>query len=290
MKKIMALVFAMVFALCPGAFAEGPEMPDLAEYKVLPGEKITLDLDGDGSEEIFSCDIAYDDDAYTETAMVNVIGDGTGAEHFVDLYMAEFYVLDVDADGVYEIFISGDMMSYDFMTVCLHYDGGKLIPVLFEAVAYGEEDELLRDYGWGMLMEVADGKLTLNGTHDILGTYFGSRIYALKDGMFVFADDGLCVFDCDLEDGDIWEYSGLTPVMDIPATFIDAEGNAAEGVIAAGEKFIITSSDKVSVVNFIMQDGRTGSFAVEPDAEAGYGVKVNGVSEWDLFEHLPYAG
>lgn len=289
MKKVMALVFAMVFALSFGAVAEEFDLSMLTDYVVLPGEKVTLDLDGDGSEEIFSCDIAYDDANYTETAMVNVIGDGTGADYLIDMYMANFYVLDINEDGIYEIFISGDQMSSDYATICLQFRDGKLLPVLFEDATRGENsEEALYAYGYGLLMYAGNGTVELNGSQDILGTYFGSRTFALQDDMFVLADDGLWHFTRDLMDEESWEYAGIVPVKDIPVTFV-MDGEETEGVIAAGEKFMVIASDKVSVVQFIMQDGRAGYFAIEPDTEAGYGVKVNGVNEWELFENLPYA-
>ena len=37
------------------------------------------------------------------------------------------------------------------------------------------------------------------------------------------------------------------------------------------------------------EDGREGFFSIAPDAERGWGMKVNGVSEEELFEMVPYA-
>lgn len=290
MKKIMALVCAMVFVLSFGAVAEETELSALVDYVLLPGEKVTLDLDGDGSEEIVTCDIAYDEENYTETAIVSVIGDGAGADHLADMYAANFYVLDVDGDGAYEIFISGDQMSSDYMTICLQYRDGKLLPTLFEDATRGENSgEALYSYGYGLLMEAADCKIKLIGSQDILGTYFGSREFELKDDMFVLADDGMWLFERDYEDAETWEYAAIAPLQDIPADFISENGPGSTGVIAAGEKFIVAASDKVSLVHFVMQDGRSGYFSIEPDTELGYGVKINGVSETELFENLPYA-
>ena len=66
MKKIMALVMVLILMLSVGAVAEDVSL--MADYVVLPGEKPTFDLNGDGSEEIVYFDIAYDDVNYTETA------------------------------------------------------------------------------------------------------------------------------------------------------------------------------------------------------------------------------
>ena len=287
MKNIMALVMVLILMLSVGAVAEDVSL--MADYVVLPGEKPTFDLNGDGSEEIVYFDIAYDDVNYTETAMLHITGDGTAAEYEIELYMSNAYVMDLDGDGVYEIFISGDAMSDDYVTVCLHYDGEQLLPVLFEDANRGENSaENMFDYGYGMLMYADYGMLVLTGSQDILGTYFGSRTFELRDDMFVLADDGLWLFERDYMDDESWDYAGLAPLQDIPVTFV-TEGEESEGVIKAGEKFMVIASDKVSVVYFEMQDGRTGYFAVEPDTETGYGVKINGINEWELFEMLPYA-
>ena len=290
MKKIMTMVLAMMLMLSACCFAEEAQQPVLADYAVAENEELTADLDGDGTEETLMWQIAYDEENYVETVIVSVYGEGKGADYLDVLYMANVYVLDIDGDGVQEIFITGDQMSCDYVTFCLHFEDGKLLPALFEDANRGENSEdALFSYGYGLLLEAADGKVVLNGSQDILGTYFGSRTFELKDDMFVLADDGLWLFERDYMDDESWEYAGIAPVQDIAVTFVDADGNETEGVVKAGEKFMVTASDKVSVVYFVMQDGRTGCFAVEPDTDAGWGIKVNGVNEWELFEELPYA-
>ena len=283
MKKMMVMVLMLM--LCACCFAEEAQQPVLADYAVVQGEVFAADLDGDGAEENMEWFVDFDEENYIETVYLSVYGEGKGADWIMELYTASVYVLDIDGDGMQEIFVTGDFMSSDYATFCLQFRDGKLLPALFEDANRGENSaEALYSYGYGLLMSVEGNRVVLNGSQDILGTYFGSRVFELKDDMFVLADDGLWIFERDLTDAEICEYAALSPLQDIPATI-----DGAEGVIAAGEKFIITASDKVSVVYFAMEDGRTGYFAVEPDAENGYGSKVNGVNEWELFEMLPYA-
>lgn len=287
MKKI--LVMALVFIMGCAGFAE-EELSTLADYAVAPGEEIVLDLDGDGAEEKLAWNVEYDEENYTETVTLSVIGAGSGVDHVVRLYMANVYVMDVDGDGVSGIFVSGDLMSSDYVTYCLRYADGKLVPALFEDANRGENTDGLFDYGYGLMMDAVGGKVELSGAQDILGTYFGSRTYELRDGVFCLTDDGLWVFERDYMDEESWDYAGIVPNQDIPVTFVAEDGTESAGVIAAGERLMVTASDKVSVVHFAMEDGRTGYFAVEPDAEMGWGVKVNGVNENELFDMLPYAG
>lgn len=287
MKKIMALV--LVLMLGTFCFAEEAQETVLADYAVAQEEAVAIDLDGDGDKEKLFLKIIYDDEYYSETVMIT-ISDFIDEEFYYELCMANLYIMDINNDGVQEIFLSGDVMSYDFITYCFHYEDGKLLPVLFEDANRGGNDpDAMFDYGYGMLMSVDGNKIVLAGYQDILGTYFGSRVFEFKDDMFTLADDGLWLFERDVIDEETWEFAGIAPMQDIPVTFI-ADGVETEGVIAAGEKFLITASDKVSVVHFILQDGRTGCFAVEPDTETGWGVKVNGMNETELFEVLHYAG
>ena len=285
MKKMMVMVLVLMLSMF--CFAEEAQQPVLADYAVVQGEVFAADFDGDGAEENMEWFADYDEENYIETVYLSVYGEGKGADWIMELYEASVYVMDINGDGAQEIFVTGDMMSCDYATFCLLFKDGKLLPVLFEDATRGENSaDALYNYGYGLLLTADAGKIELNGSQDILGTYFGSRVFAYDDEteMFVLADDGLWRFERDLTDAETWEYTALSPLQDIPATI-----DGAEGVIAAGEKFIVTASDKVSIVYFAMEDGRTGSFPVEPDTENGNGVKVNGVSEWELFEMLPYA-
>ena len=40
---------------------------------------------------------------------------------------------------------------------------------------------------------------------------------------------------------------------------------------------------------FVTEDGRTGYFGIEPNEEQGWGYLVEGMSEDELFEMVPYA-
>ncbi len=134
------------------------------------------------------------------------------------------------------------------------------------------------------MQAIEDGLLTLCGSQDVLGTYFGTRVFALQNGTFEFADDGLWRFPLD-------EYSwdrALVPTRDIAAIFA-SDGAETEGVIPAGEPFVITASDKTSVAWFQTEDGHEGFFAIAPDAARGWGFTVGGVPEDELFAMVPYA-
>ena len=76
------------------------------------------------------------------------------------------------------------------------------------------------------------------------------------------------------------------PTRDIAATFVE-NGAETEDVIPAGTAFVITASDKTSVVWFQTEDGREGFFPIAPDEARGWGFTVGGVPEGELLKWCP---
>jgi len=289
MKRMFAFIMAMCLCIAGAAFAEDTEI--FGGFALLPGDTAEVDLNGDGAAETIGWQLIEDEENYTEQVVLTITAaDGSAVEWSEYLYMASVIVSDVDSDGVYEIFITGDEMSADYLTYCLHYTGSELLPLMFADTARGAWNGGYYKCGYGYLEAIVDGAVTLSGSQDILGTYFGSRVFGLQHGIFEIVDDGMWRFDnYDFDDPDVWEYVALKPVADINAMFITEDGDEQEGVIAAGERFIVTASDKESVVYFRMQDGRCGYFWVMPDYEWGFGYYIDGVYEDQIFEYIPYA-
>lgn len=288
MKRMFAAILAL--CMCFAGFSLAEESLEAETtfdaVELVPGESAVLDLNGDGTEESIMLEVAYDEETCMETATLSVDADEIWSRVWSCVFDA--YIADVDGDGVYEIFMTGDEASSDYTTCCLQYTGDGCMAVLFADANRGENTGEYLDYGYGMVAGMADGIVTLCGSQDVLGTYFGSRQFALADGRFEFADDGLWQFPRDFEDPELWEsYSVLTATAEIPATFI-TDGLDNAGVIAPGEKLVITASDKSSVAYFTMQDGRIGYLGIAPNVES-WGSLVNGVPEEEIFESVPYA-
>ena len=190
-----------------------------------------MDLDGDGDLETLTFRVAgsdMDGDEHAEIAVEDG-GETTGWNSEV-LFYPSAYAADIDGDGIVEIFVCGDWASADYATYCLHWDGSTFTQLPFaNASRSGDGGDYLY-YGYGYVQAIEDGLLTLCGSQDVLGTYFGTRVFALQNGTFEFADDGLWRFPLD-------EYSwdrALVPTQDIAATFVEG-GAETEGVIPAGD-------------------------------------------------------
>lgn len=299
MKKMLVWMLSLMLVLCSAAFAEEAAVtPDentfFAEDNWFPAGKLEMetaveyDLDGDGTMETVSWKEEPMDENDNE-AVLTVEKDGEKTEYRSGMIaMEEVAVYDLDGDGIFEIFITGDEMSSDYFTVALHYADGKLTKLDFANVDRGDDNEGYEEYGYGYISGLGDNALYLNGSQDVLGTYFGWRAFTLKDGRFETCDDGLWHFDRDLENAESWDWGCLTVKQEVKAVFQN-EGQETEGTLQAGDKLVITASDKTSKAYFATQDGRSGYLQIAPDAEQGWGWLVNGVSENDVFEIVPYA-
>lgn len=280
---ILALLWSVAAAEAP---ANSPE-----RFALTADTAVHLDLNGDGTEEsvLWHCEkVGEYEDESVELTVTSASGDAVTWKSDL-LYFGRVYATDLDADGQIELFITGDEMSADYITHCLRYDGATLTPIPFPDVSRNDENSGMTDAGYGEVTAIDGNTITLTGSQDVLGTYFASRTFALQDDAFQFADDGLWhVRNDGLSEEDLWAYRALTPLKNIPATWI-ADGVETPGEIPAGEKFTITAFDKLNTAYFVTQDGREGRLDVARDTAQGWGWTVNGIPESELFESVPYA-
>lgn len=277
MKKMFCIAMALMLLAC-GAMAETEWLNE--------EQPVQLDLNGDGVQE----ELVWKTDAINEyeEAVEVIVKNANGEMRWgVPMYGMQVCATDLDGDGMTEIFVCGDMMSNDYVTYCLQYDGIGMMQLQFADVNRGTNDGMYYDYGYGRIVRIGDNIIELEGSQDFLGTYFASRVLSLQDGRFESVDDGVWRTTAE-NDQESWEYRALLPVQDIPVTFFGEDGEE-DGILFAGEKVLITGSDKIAVAYFITQDGRAGYFRIAPDTVNGWGLMINGVSEEELFEYIPYA-
>ena len=286
MKRTIAALLALLltFALAP-ALAEDIGFPQAI---TLPeNTPVDVDLDGDGASERVSWAMAPGEyeSVLTLTVETNDAGTLTYASDII--WQSDACVLDLDGDGLQEILLSGDVMSDDYYTFCLHLVDGALYEVLFPDSQRGENSGGYYKYGYGLLTGIDGNRLTLTGSQDMLGTWMAYRQVSLSPaGHFEFSDDGVWYRSLnDLADDDLWEYAALTTAVELPYT--DEKGEA--GVLAPGTKLIVVSTDKEESAGFITEDGIAGTLAVSRDYERGWGCLIDGISEEECFGYLPYA-
>lgn len=278
------------FILALALLTLSASLTGLAEAALTPaeGQNLTVDLDGDGvNETLYWRMVPGEHDTYLELSVADAEG---VTETFPTeiLYGEGVYVADLDGDGAQEILLSGDVMSDDYCTWCLHYADGELHELLFPDGSRGENGEGYYKVGYGQVTALGDGKLTLTGSQDALGTWMGSRTLALTPWeRFEFADAGFWLRDvADPADPDLWEYGALTLTTALPYT--DLQGRPA-GTLQPGDRILIYATDKRETVCFATPDGMNGALSISFDYERGYGWLVDGIPETDCFEYVPYA-
>ena len=186
----------------------------------------------------------------------------------------DLWICDLDGDGVCEILFAADPGSDDYRTCGWH--GDTLEPIEFTGDArYGADPNGLT----GSL----DGRVVFSGGIPVLEAwYYQLGTYRATIGMNG-TSDGVVTLDPSFK----WNYRGsyyyLTVAKILPV-YLDESGVA---VLTPGEKLILTGTDGQNTF-FCTDDGRTGSIQLEYDGEGGW--TINGESEENFFEMLPYVG
>lgn len=289
MKKwsCMALAILLTLALAL-ALAESAEIDEAAfggAQRLETGEVYRIDLDGDGAKETVR--LQMEGPTYEESLTLTVETDELVYSYPTYIYFnEEAFCADLDGDGAREILMSGDEASSDFSTWCLRFDRARgLQPVEFADANRGDNTDEYRDWGYGRVDAIDGDTLLMTGSQDALGTWWCSREFTLRDGRFELDDGGIWRVVEDFDNPDIWEFRSLILTREMPVTLED--GSSA--TLPAGTHFLITETDKVSYVGFLTEDGQRGTFPVEPDVESGWGFLIDGASEYDYFEYVPYA-
>lgn len=283
MKRWLCLLLSAL--LCAAACAEEPAANEETAQKLKLDEAYAFDLDGDGVEETVQIRMGGMEDGENLQLQVETDEQIYTYDTYI-MYEEAAYAVDLDGDGCCEILISGDEASADYFTWCLTFSREKGIqPIEFADANRGENTGEYFECGYGKIDAINGNVLTLSGTQDALGTWMFSRQFTLRDGRFELDDDGIWHTVEDLSDPENWEYRRLTLTKELDVAMED--GSSA--TLSAGTSLLITDTDKISFVGFQTEDGARGTFPIEPDLEAGWGFLVNGESEYDYFEYVPYA-
>lgn len=253
--------------------------------KVEPGEVIELDVNGDGTDEAIWFTTEWSDETYSSTLVLHRTEESADA---------------ADAETTFEI--------RDIYGTCT--DGYLLYTEEQEPYLYVE---FLSDNDWRHLeiceladFETADGfghkgnvtsavygsfisdssAFPLYTRLDMLGTYTVEKMYTIgKNGMPV-SEDSLYTIVNGAED---WE-SALQTEREIRVQMhADGSSERVEETLPKGTRFKVRRTDGKSMVEIELEDGRFCDILVERK-EGEYLYSIDGISEYEYFQNLPYAG
>lgn len=281
-KKLIP-VLLIIFMILTGALAESA-IPE--EFSIAENTMIEADLDGDSTMEKVSWTAIpvdeYDDKNYIIT--VDTKANDALTYTLEGGYLLGVYVADLDGDGKDELLLTGDEASDDYITICLHLFKGRLEPAMFADCTRTDYNHGYDKYGYGKIVAIDGNRLTLSGSQDVLGTWFGSRIFTLADtGVFEFDDNGKWVRDINSIDDDTWEYASLKTKAELPYTTTDGK----EATLPVGTQLVIVSSDK-QTADFMTKDGVEGAISIYPNFHE-WGSMIDNKPEDYYFEYVPYA-
>ena len=233
------------------------------------------DVDGDGEREVL--DLVNTGGEDMPVWQVTVDGRPL-ARMEMTVWEPALWLADLDYDGVSELILSGDMGSDDFVTCA--WRGDTLAPIPFTGESRrGADPAAQTAWAYGMAV-FSVGNFYLESWSYQLGTYTAVREYALSEGVIAPAENSWSTFSG-------WSYSRnriwLTLTREVPVT--TEQGGTS--VLSAGEEILLTGTDGARVY-FRTRGGAAGSFTAVLGENGGW--VINGVSEEETFEFLPYAG
>lgn len=288
MKRILAAL--LVLSLLAGLTALAEEAAPLSGSTLPENVTAAADLDGDGASERVSWTMAAESEyeAYLTLTVQGAAGEPIAYRTVIQSF-GTVYIMDLDGDGALEVLITGDAMSDDYVTLCLHYSGGALHEVLFPDCSRGDNSDCYYTWGYGLITGIAGGTVTLEGSQDMLGTWMAARMVRLTPyERFEFCDGGLWELKVSdpAEIDELWQYRALTVTQPLAYTGV---GGSPSGTLQRGDRILVYATDKQARAWFMTKDGARGVLAMSLNYEAGWGWLVDGKPEAECFEYVPYA-
>lgn len=122
---------------------------------------------------------------------------------------------------------------------------------------------------------------------DALGTYSAYRKFHVGTDGMPESDENVYtkVKVSDSKDDEM----ALVSTRELPVTMIKEDGSEENEKLPAGTNYYVRATDQESFVEFELEDGRTCRMSVKK-SDSGWGFTIDGVSEEDCFEFVPYAG
>lgn len=263
--------------------------------KVKNGEAFTIDADHDGYAETYVITAVRDEETYSTKLTItkyleekaDVPGEYEGRSdrefEFWDSFQYAYVMTGEDEHVYLYVEFLGDS---DFQTL-----------EVFDLSAVSDEEGKETDLGEDIYIEatgnatyghfISDSdQFSLYSRVYTLGTYMGYKTYSVGDDGMPVSEDTMYHL---INDGMEWEI-GLTSTRDLKVQMQEKGGKALrEETLPKGTVFYPRKTDGGTMMEMELEDGRICIVLLEKSRDSG-GYMINGVSEYDCFENLPYAG
>ena len=235
------------------------------------------DVDGDGKEEEISYSVAHDEYGFGGAITVTCDGqtfdttevdkDASDAYGAYGAYSSEGYVLHTSDGRTYLYLQHLDDNDYRYVNI-FRLDQGMPSYVGYEGMAWYNAQILDPD------------SFMLYTRLDVLGTYYGMKRYHVDEAGLPASDDEAYVIN---------ESSMLRSTRDLAVTILEKNGSETEATVPSGTGYTIFRTDGASYADAHLNDGRDCRIQIK-EGSRGWGWDIDGVSEEECFEWLPYAG
>lgn len=241
-------------------------MDDAGFTELYENKPVYADTNGDGEAEEITLAVYYSEDGGCDAELkVNdssqefYYGSGLKSGYFIRTKEKRCFVM-----------VDGDEASDDYVIQLIEVTDGTARQC---------------DQVGGAISAMSNEVVLVNGTIDVLGTYQTTRHYTYTSGSFTPVEERYTFINNSVEDLDSRAPKLKKPVK---VKLGASEGSElVEEELPAGTVIYPYNSDGETVLGFMLEDGRYGEIIFERTEE---GLMMDGVSEWDLFDNLPYAG
>ena len=232
------------------------------------------DVNGDGKEEEISYSVARDEDGFG--GVITITCDGqtfdtseVGKEDYgaYGAYSSEGFLMHTEDGRTYLYLQHLDDNDYRYVNV---FRLDQETPSYVGHVGMAWYDAQILD----------PDAFSLYTRLDILGSYYGAKRYHIgEDGLPASEDEAYLINGS----------STLTSTKDLEVTILGENGSETKATVPAGTGYTIFRTDGATYADAHLTDGRDCRIQVQPGSR-GWGWDIDGVSEEECFEMLPYAG
>lgn len=257
-RTVVTIPYAEMKNFNPDYKLEGGAM--FAE--LLLNESVSVDVDGDETADILELIGEYDQNGDMELSLkVNDLSLDLDTLRLTNSYFVR------TENGRSFVLVSGDLMSDDYVTQLIEVTSKT--PEKLDAVDAN-------------LTSMSNDAFIVDAYVYVLGTYRSSRTYTFSEGTLQPVEER---FTFASQEGNP-DRTG--PVLKSELTvLVEENGTMVEKKLSAGTTIYPVNSDGETVVGFELEDGTYGELTFERQDGIIY---IDGVSEFDLFDNLPYVG
>lgn len=231
--------------------------------ELLSNESVSVDVDADGTADTLELIGEYDQNGDMKLSLkLNDLS--LDLDTYVRLTNSYFVRTE---NGRSFVLVSGDLMSDDYVTQLIEVTSG--IPESLDIIDAN-------------LTSMSNDAFIANAYVYVLGTYNSSRTYTFSEGTLQPVEERFTFAGMEGNP----DRTGLVLKSEL-TVLVEENGTMVEEKLPAGTTIYPVNSDGETVVGFELEDGTYGEITFERRDGTIY---IDGVSEYDLFDELPYAG